>query len=262
MSAKLEAGYVTRVTAGYLTENVAEKINGIYPKPVTTVIKRDPGGRRLEPPSTHDLELTTTTWELATPFHDKRWPDAGGMLQQTLVQTGLPHEHRPTPRGFDHKDNGTRSTDAFVNVVAVLTPHGKYTEFVPLDAFSHCDGDDTRWENWEALVKTRGRLSGGSFYGELGSTVFSSHRVHAQAESPFGHPVVKLFATYALKGVPFAPTDDAARFSGLPQSMAGYPDPPPPDGKKKNERRRPIEKGKTEAGPLPRDRKRCKSSAT
>ena len=190
---------VARVTAGYLTENVAEKVNATH----------------------REGEFT---------------------LQRTLVEYGHTHEHRPTPRGFDHKDNTTRSTDAFVNIVAVLTPHGNYTEFVPLAAFTHCDGDDTRWENWDATVKARGRLSGGSFYGELGFTVFSSHRPHAQAQAPFGLPVVKLFATYALKGVPFAPTDDGPRFSGLPHSMAGFPDPPPPDGKEEHEPRRPARK--------------------
>lgn len=249
---------------------MAAKVKGTHPKPRVTEVKRLPGGRRLESSYIHDLELATTDWEHATSSHAKRWPDAEGMLQRTLVEYGLPHEHRPTPRGFDHKDNASRSTDAFVNIVAVLTPHGTYTEFIPLAAFTHCDGDDARWENWEAIVKARGRLSGGSFYGELGFTVFSSHRPHNQAQAPFGYPVVKLFATYALKGVPFAPTDDGPRFSGLPYSMVGYRDPPPPDSKEEDEPRRPTpkpitknpsERKKRDADSLTRSGKRHKETA-
>jgi hypothetical protein len=173
--------------------------------------------------------------ERETSFKDNKWPEKTGMLQtgstpeDSAVPKGLRGPmHMPTPRGYDHKDNGSRSTDAHVNVVAVLTPNGQHTEFVPLDSFTHCDGDDTLWDNWE-VTSTKGRLSGGSFSDVLGATVFSSHRAHSQARAPFGVPVVKIFATFALLITPFAPTGDQARYSGLPQSMEGHPDPPPGD---------------------------------
>ena len=218
LTKRIENKTARRVNLGYLSENVGKKIKAAGHCKTSS---RNANANT-------ELEKETCTDGL-------RWPPGTGMLQighalgDEIPDGILTQTHVPTPRGFDHKDSGSRSTDAFVNVVAVLTKNGQHTEFVPLQSFVHCDGDDTHWENWEETVAARGRLSGGSFTNVLGATVFSSHRPHSQAAAPYGVPVVKVFATYGLNKTPFNPLNDEPRFCGLPQSMWNHPCPKPGD---------------------------------
>jgi hypothetical protein len=207
---QLEAKTVERVTVGYIYENVREMQKKDKTGSVTTQKSRkycDSNCRVLR-----ELEKSTSS------EGEWKWPTAGIVAE------------RPFPRGFDHIDTHTRATDAMINIVGALTPGCAHTEFVPLDTFIHCDADDTRWADWEAATEERGRLSGGPM-GLLGGTVFSSHRPHCQAASPYGMPVVKIFALYRLCKTPFFdPEEDKARFTGRPYVLQEEPDPPPKKG--------------------------------
>jgi len=194
-------------TAGFLIENTARKVKR------TSDPNYEGGDTEREKwiQANHRLMGGTAALEHRTGRQKNyAWPKQG------MVSAGV------SRAGYIHVDNSGDERASSLNVVIILTEFGHLTEFLHLDDWSHGSEGCTPWSR-EPVLGTYAAFSGGTAAGCLSHTIFSSHRPHRAAASPFRTPVVKMWLTYHLAELPYSPERDDARFASRALPRGGAP---------------------------------------